>query len=66
MTDLIEHWPAETVQLVLASRSDLPVRLYRLRMSGELCEIRDRDLAFSWLRAVTCWRTSVLRWVLMS
>jgi LuxR family maltose regulon positive regulatory protein len=47
MTDLIEHWPAETVQLVLASRSDPPVRLHRLRMSGELCEIRDRDLAFS-------------------
>ena len=47
MTDLIEQWPAETVQLVLASRSDPPVRLHRLRMSGELCEIRDRDLAFS-------------------
>ncbi len=47
MTDLIEHWPAETAQLVLASRSDPPVRLHRLRISGELCEIRDRDLAFS-------------------
>jgi len=46
VTDLIERWPAGA-QLVLASRSDPPVRLYRLRMSGELCEIRDRDLAFS-------------------
>jgi LuxR family transcriptional regulator, maltose regulon positive regulatory protein len=47
MTDLVERWPAETVQLVLASRSDPPLRLHRLRMSGELCELRDRDLYFS-------------------
>jgi LuxR family transcriptional regulator, maltose regulon positive regulatory protein len=47
MTDLIERWPAETVQLVLAGRFDPPLRQHRLRMSGQLCEIRDRDLYFS-------------------
>ena len=47
MTDLVERWPAETAQLVLASRSDPPLRLHRLRMAGELCELRDRDLFFS-------------------
>src|SRR5215467_209526 len=47
MTDLIEHWPADTVQLALASRFDPPLRQHRLRMSGELCELRDADLYFS-------------------
>ncbi len=47
MTDLVERWPAQTAQLVLASRFDAPLRLHRLRMSGELCEFRDRDLYFS-------------------
>jgi LuxR family maltose regulon positive regulatory protein len=47
MTDLVERWPAGTAQLVLASRRDPPLRLHRLRMSGELCELRDRDLSFS-------------------
>ena len=47
MTDLVERWPAETVQLVLAGRYDPPLRQHRLRMSGQLCEIRDRDLYFS-------------------
>ena len=47
MADLVERWPAEIVQLVLASRFDPPLRLHRLRMSGELCELRDRDLSFS-------------------
>jgi LuxR family maltose regulon positive regulatory protein len=47
MTDLVERWPAETVQLVLAGRSDPPLRQHRLRMSGELCEIRDRGLYLS-------------------
>jgi LuxR family transcriptional regulator, maltose regulon positive regulatory protein len=44
MTDLVERWPATSAQLVLASRTDPPVRMHRLRMSGELCELRDRDL----------------------
>ena len=47
MTDLVERWPAETAQLVLASRNDPPLRLHKLRMSDELCELRDRDLHFS-------------------
>ena len=47
MTDLVERWPARTAQLVLASRVDPPVRLHRLRLSGELCELRDGDLYLS-------------------
>jgi LuxR family transcriptional regulator, maltose regulon positive regulatory protein len=47
MTDLVERWPAEAVQLVLASRADPPLRLHRLQMAGELCELRDHDLYFS-------------------
>ena len=47
MTELVECWPAESTQLVLASRYDPPLRLHRMRISGELCEIRDRDLYFS-------------------
>jgi LuxR family maltose regulon positive regulatory protein len=47
MTDLVERWPAETAQLVLASRIDPPVRLHKWRMTGELCELRDHDLYFS-------------------
>src|SRR5258707_5875207 len=47
MTDLVERWPADAAQLVLASRSDPALRLHRLRMAGELCELRDRDLHFS-------------------
>jgi len=47
MIALIERWPAETVQLVLSARVDPLLRLHRLRMAGELCELRDRDLYFS-------------------
>jgi len=47
MTDLVEHWPAETVQLVLSTRVDPSLRLHRLRMLGEMCELRDQDLYFS-------------------
>ena len=47
MTDLVERWPTHTAQLVLSSRTDPPLRLHRLRMAGELCELRDRDLYFS-------------------
>jgi LuxR family transcriptional regulator, maltose regulon positive regulatory protein len=47
MTDLVARWPASTAQLVLASRVDPPLRLHRLRLSGELCELRDRDLYLS-------------------
>src|SRR6266480_2721133 len=44
MTDLVERWPASTAQLVLAGRVDPPVRLHRLRLSGELCELRNGAL----------------------
>jgi LuxR family transcriptional regulator, maltose regulon positive regulatory protein len=47
MTDLVERWPAQTTQLVLSGRFDPPLRLHRLRMSDELCELRDRELYFS-------------------
>ena len=47
MADLVERWPAGTAQLVLASRADPALRLHRLRMAGELCELRDRDLYFT-------------------
>ena len=47
MTDLVERWPAQNAQLVLASRVDPPLRLHRLRMAGELRELRDHDLYFS-------------------
>jgi LuxR family transcriptional regulator, maltose regulon positive regulatory protein len=47
MTSLVERWPARAAQLVLSSRVDPPLRLHRLRMSDELCELRDRDLYFS-------------------
>jgi LuxR family maltose regulon positive regulatory protein len=47
MTDLVERWPTDTAQLVLCSRTDPQLRLHRLRMAAELCELRDRDLYFS-------------------
>jgi LuxR family transcriptional regulator, maltose regulon positive regulatory protein len=47
MTDLVERWPAGSAQLVLASRSDPALRLHRLRMAGQLCELREADLSFS-------------------
>jgi LuxR family transcriptional regulator, maltose regulon positive regulatory protein len=47
MSDLVERWPAGTAQLVLSSRVDPVLRLHRLRMAGELCELRDHDLYFS-------------------
>jgi LuxR family maltose regulon positive regulatory protein len=42
----VEYLP-ENVHLVLASRSDPPLRLGRLRARGALNEIRDEQLAFS-------------------
>ncbi len=47
MTELVECWPNKNVQLVLASRFDPPLRLHRMRLAGELCEVRDRDMYFS-------------------
>ena len=61
MTDLVERWPARTAQLVLAGRVDPPLRLHRLRLSGDLCELRDRDLLFSRPESGLCWRISACR-----
>jgi LuxR family transcriptional regulator, maltose regulon positive regulatory protein len=47
MAELIECWPSPNTQLILCSRIDPPLRLHRLRMSGELCELRHHDLSFS-------------------
>jgi LuxR family transcriptional regulator, maltose regulon positive regulatory protein len=47
MADLAGCWPARTAQLVLSGRIDPPLPLHRLRMTGELCELRDRDLVLS-------------------
>ena len=47
MTDLVDSWPAKNVQLVLASRFDPPLRLHRMRLASELCELRDRDMYFT-------------------
>src|SRR5262249_62285892 len=38
---------AGRVKRVLPGRSAPPLRQHRLRMSGELCELRDADLYFS-------------------
>ena len=43
---LLEHFP-ENVHLVIASRSDPPLPLGRLRARGEMNEIRTEQLAFS-------------------
>jgi ATP/maltotriose-dependent transcriptional regulator MalT len=39
--------PAQAAQLVLSTRADPPIPLGRLRVSGELVEIRGSDLAFT-------------------
>jgi LuxR family maltose regulon positive regulatory protein len=43
---LLEHLPSQ-VHLVIATRSDPPLPLARLRARGELCEIRAEDLRFT-------------------
>jgi LuxR family transcriptional regulator, maltose regulon positive regulatory protein len=46
VTFLLDHLP-DTLEVALASRSDPPLPLGRLRARGELLEIRARDLRFS-------------------
>ncbi len=46
LTWLLTDLPAD-VHAVLATRHDLPLRLHRLRLAGELGEIRDADLRFT-------------------
>ena len=43
---LLEHRP-ETLQLIVASRSDPPLALARLRARGQLAEVRAADLRFT-------------------
>ena len=46
LTFLLEHQPAG-LHLVLASRSDPPLRLARLRAAGQLAELRAAELRFT-------------------
>jgi LuxR family maltose regulon positive regulatory protein len=45
MTFLLEHLPSQ-LHLILASRTDPPLPLARLRAQGQLCEVRAADLRF--------------------
>ena len=49
---LVRERPAH-LRLVLASRTDPPLAIARLRLAGQLCEVRARDLAFSAAEAAT-------------
>jgi LuxR family transcriptional regulator, maltose regulon positive regulatory protein len=46
LTQLLERLPAH-VRAILATRHDLPLRLHKLRLAGELAEIRAVDLRFT-------------------
>jgi LuxR family maltose regulon positive regulatory protein len=46
LTRLLEKLPAH-VHAILATRRSLPLRLHRLRLAGDLAEIRTADLRFS-------------------
>jgi LuxR family transcriptional regulator, maltose regulon positive regulatory protein len=46
LTQLLETLPGD-VHAILATRHDLPLRLHRLRLAGELAEIRAADLRFT-------------------
>jgi LuxR family maltose regulon positive regulatory protein len=46
ITFLLEHQP-DSVHLVLSTRADPPLPLFRLRARGQLTEIRSRDLRFT-------------------
>ena len=43
---LLRH-PPEALRIVIATRSDPQLRVSRLRVAGQLRELRDRDLAFT-------------------
>ncbi len=45
LSALLRHWPAQ-LHLVLISRSNPPLPLAKLRASGQVTEIRTRDLRF--------------------
>ena len=46
LTRLLEKLP-QHVHAILATRRDLPLRLHKLRLAGELAEIRAADLRFT-------------------
>lgn len=46
LSSLVVHMP-DTVRLVLTARSDPPLPLHRLRLSGRLVEVRAAELAFT-------------------
>ncbi|MHB8134971.1 MAG: BTAD domain-containing putative transcriptional regulator [Anaerolineaceae bacterium] len=50
ITFLLEHLP-ENVHVVIATRSDPPIPLSRLRACGQLSEIREEDLRFTIVEA---------------
>ena len=52
---LLEHRP-ENLQLIVASRSDPPLALARLRARGQLAEVRAADLRFTAAEAATLLR----------
>lgn len=47
LLDALVHRPAAGPRIVLVTRVDPPVPLGRVRLSGELLEIRERDLRFT-------------------
>jgi LuxR family maltose regulon positive regulatory protein len=55
---LLAHLPA-SLRLVLASRTDPPLPLARLRASGQLAEVRAADLRFTSEEAAALLRTAV-------
>ena len=46
LSDLLRHWP-QRLHLVLISRNNPPLPLANLRATGQLAEIRTRDLRFT-------------------
>ena len=46
LTDLLERLPPQ-VHAILATRRNLPLRLHKLRLAGDLAEIRGADLSFT-------------------
>ena len=55
---LLDHLPA-SLRLVLASRADPPLPLAKLRARGQLAELRERDLRFTFEEAAELLRTAV-------
>jgi len=55
---LLEHLPSQ-MHLVIATRSDPPLPLARLRVRGELCELRAEDLRFTLQEASTFFHQAI-------